>query len=104
MKTTARMLAIWATAVALVLGDTACSSSDSGDSRSAAPTTAAATTAHGPAPITIVVTNDDGIGASGIDELARQLGELDAVTVKVVAPATNQSGKGRHHHRRRGRL
>ncbi|HET8929776.1 MAG TPA: 5'/3'-nucleotidase SurE, partial [Acidimicrobiales bacterium] len=95
VKIKARKLAIWATAVALVLGGTACSTSDSPeDSRAGVTTTAATTTAPGPAPITVVVTNDDGIGASGIDELARQLGELEAVTVKVVAPATNQSGTG----------
>lgn len=42
--------------------------------------------------LTILVTNDDGIGAPGIDTLVNGLIELDDVEVKVVAPAENQSG------------
>lgn len=42
--------------------------------------------------LTILVTNDDGIGAPGIDALVIELNELDNVDVIVVAPATNQSG------------
>lgn len=42
--------------------------------------------------LTILVTNDDGIGAPGIDSLVNTLGELDNVEINVVAPATNQSG------------
>ena len=42
--------------------------------------------------LTILVTNDDGVGASGIDTLVNTLIELDNVEVKVVAPAENQSG------------
>lgn len=47
-----------------------------------------------PAPpvLTILVTNDDGIGAPGINTLVNQLIELDNVDVRVVAPAENQSG------------
>ena len=40
----------------------------------------------------ILVTNDDGIAAPGIDTLVNTLIELDNVEVKVVAPAENQSG------------
>lgn len=47
-----------------------------------------------PQVLTILVTNDDGIGAPGIDALVNQLIELDNVDVKVVAPAENQSGSG----------
>ncbi|MGK2948131.1 MAG: 5'/3'-nucleotidase SurE [Acidimicrobiales bacterium] len=40
----------------------------------------------------LVVTNDDGIGAPGIDVLVTALLELEAVEVLVVAPLENQSG------------
>lgn len=75
----------------------ACSSSGStaktaiGD---AASETTRASSAPSTKPIVIVVTDDDGIAAPGIDELARQLKALPGVTVHVVAPAANQSGKG----------
>lgn len=42
--------------------------------------------------LTILVTNDDGIGAPGIDSLVNTLVALDNVEIKVVAPAENQSG------------
>jgi len=42
--------------------------------------------------LTILVTNDDGIGAPGIDNLVNALIALDDVVVRVVAPAENQSG------------
>lgn len=42
--------------------------------------------------LTILVTNDDGIGAPGIDALVNELTLLDNVEVLVVAPAENQSG------------
>lgn len=45
-----------------------------------------------PSVLTILVTNDDGIGAPGINALVNQLIELDNVDVRVVAPAENQSG------------
>ncbi|WP_083473954.1 5'/3'-nucleotidase SurE [Frankia sp. R43] len=48
----------------------------------------------GPAPIDILVTNDDGVGAAGIDAVVNGLKALPAVTVTVVAPAANQSGTG----------
>jgi len=97
MTTTRRKTAMWIAAAALVVGGTACSSS--GSTPSAASTSDSAvrvttTTAPANEPITIVVTDDDGIDAPGIDELARELSALDDVTVKVVAPATNQSGTG----------
>jgi 5'-nucleotidase len=46
------------------------------------------------APLRILVTNDDGVHAAGIDALTTALrGEPD-VSVTVVAPATNESGTG----------
>ncbi|MDG2047307.1 MAG: 5'/3'-nucleotidase SurE [Halioglobus sp.] len=45
-----------------------------------------------PQTLTILVTNDDGIGAPGIDALVTGLLQLDDVNVELVAPAENQSG------------
>ncbi len=57
-------------------------------------TTDACYVASHPEPLDIVVTNDDGIGADGIDAVVEALRTLDGVTIQVVAPATNQSGTG----------
>lgn len=84
--------------VGLVLG--ACSSSGDGASDTTVASTAASSeTADGTddasdAPLTVVVTNDDGIGAPGIDALTSAISELDGVEVFVVAPAENQSASG----------
>ena len=43
-------------------------------------------------PLDVLVTNDDGFGADGIDALVEALRDLPKVKVTVVAPATNQSG------------
>ncbi|MEY3361923.1 MAG: hypothetical protein RL531_1642 [Actinomycetota bacterium] len=40
----------------------------------------------------ILVTNDDGYAAPGIDALVERLRDLPGVEITVVAPATNQSG------------
>ena len=45
-------------------------------------------------PLRILVTNDDGVDAEGIDVLTDALVALDDVEVTVVAPATNQSATG----------
>lgn len=66
--------------------------SDSDDDAAPTTTVEPTTTTAGVEPITILVTNDDGIGAPGIDALVIALQELDAVEVVVVAPAENQSG------------
>lgn len=42
----------------------------------------------------VLVTNDDGVSAPGIDALVQGLGKLDGVRVTVVAPAENRSGSG----------
>ncbi|ADP80226.1 5'/3'-nucleotidase SurE [Pseudofrankia inefficax] len=90
-RTRLTVMAVGATA-ALVTGATACGGS-SGGSPAAAPTTAVVTPAA-PQPLTILVSNDDGVGAAGIDAVVTALRALPAVTVDVVAPATNQSGTG----------
>jgi 5'-nucleotidase len=47
-----------------------------------------------PKPLVILVTNDDGYNAPGINTVVQALRKLPKVTIKVVAPATNQSGTG----------
>jgi 5'-nucleotidase len=89
-----------ALSLALVLAITACS--DDGDGSDAAEpardtsttriTSADDTTTTSPEPLVIVVTNDDGIGAPGIDVLVDALAELPEVEIHVVAPAADQSG------------
>lgn len=61
-------------------------------------TTVAATTttaaAGAAAPLKIVVTNDDGFAAAGIDKLVTALSAMNGVEVTVVAPADQRSGTG----------
>jgi 5'-nucleotidase len=47
-----------------------------------------------PKQLTILVTNDDGVSAPGIDLLVQNLRKLKNVKVIVVAPLSNQSGTG----------
>jgi len=80
-----------AVAVAVALALAACGSDDV----SSDPTTTLAestTTTVAPEPVQILVTNDDGIGAPGIDALVNALVALDDVEVTIVAPLENQSG------------
>jgi 5'-nucleotidase len=45
-------------------------------------------------PLRIVVTNDDGVAADGIDTLVSALTTIDGVEVTVVAPADDRTGTG----------
>jgi 5'-nucleotidase len=45
-----------------------------------------------PPTLRVLVTNDDGVAAPGIDALVQGLSKLDRVEVTVVAPADNKSG------------
>jgi 5'-nucleotidase len=69
---------------------------DDEDGEDAAPTTTTAegtsTTEAGDEVLDILVTNDDGYAAPGIDAVVEALRAMDDVTVTVVAPAGNQSG------------
>lgn len=85
----------------LALAGAGCSSSgskgaQSSTSASAAPTSDGPTTSTtAPVkPITILVTNDDGYSAPGIDAMVEALRKMASVTVTVVAPEANQSGTG----------
>jgi 5'-nucleotidase len=64
-------------------------SGSASSSASTAPSSAAATR-----PLRILVSNDDGVSAPGIDALVTALAAEPATEVTVVAPAANQSGAG----------
>jgi 5'-nucleotidase len=66
------------------------------DSKGAAPGAGSSASASSSAPRTlrILVSNDDGVNAPGIDALVQALIAEPDVTVTVVAPADNQSGSG----------
>jgi 5'-nucleotidase len=49
-----------------------------------------------PPVLTVLVTNDDGVTAPGIDALVQALRKVKHTKVVVVAPASNQSGTGEH--------
>jgi len=74
-------------ALTVLLGLAACGSEDGGDEGTDSTTTTAPTEL-----LQILVTNDDGIGAVGIDVLVDKLSEINDVEVTIVAPAENQSG------------
>lgn len=82
--------------LAALLALAACSGADDGADDAAEPTTTtvaeSTSTTAAIEPLTILVTNDDGIGAPGIDLLVTGLMALEDVEVVVVAPAENQSG------------
>lgn len=83
-------------ALALV-GAAGCSSDDgSGESAGGGDetTTTAASTTTEVGPPTVLVTNDDGVGAEGVDALVNALVERGDVEVMVVAPLENQSASG----------
>ena len=78
-----------AIAAGAALGLAACGS-DGDDSADPGPETTSTTEAV--QPLTILVTNDDGIAAVGIDVLVTTLRKVEDVEVHIVAPAENQSG------------
>ena len=88
----------WAALLSIAFPVAAC-----GDDDDAAPTTTAAestttseatTTTAPPEPLTVLVTNDDGVAAAGIDALVEALSTDTRLELVVVAPAENQSGSG----------
>jgi 5'-nucleotidase len=82
----ARSLVVALLSVGVAL--TGCSASSS------SPTTTTTTTSKTPKVLTILVTNDDGVGAPGIDAVVQGLRTLPDTEVTVVAPLTNQSVTG----------
>ncbi len=83
---------------ALVLMAAACGGDDADDAapadESSSSSSSSTSTTVAAEPLVILVTNDDGIGAPGIDALVNGLQGLDDVEIVVVAPAENQSGSG----------
>jgi 5'-nucleotidase len=82
-----RTFAVCAAAAAAAIGLAACSSSTS-------TSTTTSTTAAGSSVLQVLVTNDDGVAAPGIDAAVKALVALPNTKVTVVAPAANQSGTG----------
>ncbi len=88
-----RAVALLAVVVSAALLAAACSSSSGHQGPGpTAPSTTGTSAAAGP--LRIMVTNDDGYAAPGIDALVQGLRTLPDVAVTVVAPLTNQSGSG----------
>ncbi len=88
------VLAALAAVAVLVVG---CSDGDdsAGDGDDTTTTTEATTTSAAAAEVlTVLVSNDDGYDAEGIDAVVRALSELPDTEVVVAAPAENQSGSG----------
>jgi 5'-nucleotidase len=91
-------------AVACVAAVAACGGGDDGasDATTTTPstdsdpttTTAAPTTTAAVEPLTILVSNDDGVLAEGLDHLVQALAADPTVELVVVAPADEQSGSG----------
>jgi 5'-nucleotidase len=88
-----RALRILAVAGVLVVALAACSD-DSSDSGGTNGPTDTGTTTGTAEPFTILVSNDDGVSAEGIDLLVEGLQEIPDAEVIVYAPATNQTGAG----------
>ncbi|NCY16378.1 MAG: hypothetical protein EBX39_06335 [Actinobacteria bacterium] len=78
----------------LAIGCGSGSSGSSGSSGQGSDSDSASADSFSPDKIQILVTNDDGYDAAGIDALVEGLRGIEGVQVTVVAPATNQSGKG----------
>ncbi len=79
---------IGAASVALLLLAGCSSSGDKADDGGGTTTTVA------PEPIKVLVTNDDGYAADGIDAVVEGLKTIPNVEITVVAPLANQSGTG----------
>jgi 5'-nucleotidase len=86
-----------AVVVLLALFGAACGGDDgedAGSTSSSTTTSAEATTTTAAEVLTVLVSNDDGYAAPGIDAVVRALTALPDTEVVVVAPLENQSGSG----------
>jgi 5'-nucleotidase len=83
-----RLVAVGAAVMLTVLTGCSSDSKDSGSAKQTTTTTAKAET------LDILVSNDDGYSAEGIDTLVQALRKLPNVDITVSAPATNKSGTG----------
>lgn len=91
-----RALAALGTTLVLLLAACSSSNSDGGDAATTteAPPAETTTTEAAAEPLRILVSNDDGYAAEGIDVLVTALETLDDVEITVVAPLEQQSGTG----------
>jgi 5'-nucleotidase len=87
-----RALRVLALAGVVVVALAACS--DDSDPGGSTTDSATDTTTVAEEPFTILVSNDDGVSAEGIDVLVQGLQEVPDAEVIVYAPATNQTGAG----------
>ena len=88
--------ALFAVAVSLSTLAACGSSGSDGSSATTQPAAAKTTTTAAAGPLQILVSNDDGYAAPGIDTVVETLRKLDDVEVTVVAPLENKSGTGGH--------
>lgn len=79
-------VAAYVLVAAMAVVSAACSSGSSTSSRPATPPVVPV--------LKVMVTNDDGVGAPGINAVVQALRQLPRTRVVVVAPATNESGSG----------
>ncbi len=91
-----RFVAAFTAAAVIGIGSVGCSSDGGAASSTTAVKAAESTTTATEAPkkLTILVSNDDGYSAPGIDALVQALIALPDTEVVVAAPADQQSGKG----------
>jgi 5'-nucleotidase len=89
MRRRASGWAVVAVALTIAPALAACGDDDGGGDSAAGTTTTA-----GPEPLDVLVTNDDGVRAEGIDTLVEALRGLPDLRITVVAPADQQSGTG----------
>lgn len=87
-----RGLGVALVAVVALLG--ACSSEDAADDTTTTEAESEQSTTTTAEVLRVLVSNDDGYDAPGIDAVVRALEELPDTEVVVVAPAENQSGSG----------
>jgi 5'-nucleotidase len=91
MRRRASGWAVLAVVTAGALLVAACGDDDGGSGDDGA---AGTTTTEGPERLDVLVTNDDGFRAEGIDTLVEALRQQPALDITVVAPADQQSGTG----------
>jgi len=85
----------------LVLVAAACGDDDDGSDESASSTSSSSSTSSTtgedsdiPADLAVLVTNDDGVGAPGIDAMVEGLRGVPGIEITVVAPSGERSGSG----------
>jgi 5'-nucleotidase len=88
------LVVVGCAALLLVAGCSSDKNSSSATTTSVAAKVTTTTTPAAAKTLHVLVTNDDGVSAPGIDALVQGLRGVQGVDVTVVAPATNQSGTG----------